>query len=551
MTTNEPLLSHQSALPIASLADAPAAGTTLREVGPATPRGHRNSSADRPFPFVQPGRPKKRALPSRTDSAWPWVDVKAIDAVEIPPRHVKSPVAFAEFRENVLKIADDAGLVSIDDPAIAHERDEILYVYPHTRSLVCLIGKENRAAMQSRYLPSANHELYTCEERVFEMGRETIDYIETLGGAGLTTTIGWPQEVSQRWADKIWPLSHKLVAQAAGLGVIGVSRNFLHREYGAYCLIDTVLTDLEFGPEAYGKPVEWNPCLNCNLCVAGCPTKAIKSDGEFDFFACYNHTYRDSIPGFMDLVRDLGEADPKRFEKRWSDSEIAALWQSLAFRVEYRCFNCVSVCPVDIYSAFHSDKSVRRDFRDHRLQPLMHTREIVDEQFVIDTPSARERFNIPPGEWRTPPDRTRPTQQGVRLVELERIRVSNIDSMMRNMPHYFRGDEAAGLNFTCQFEFTGEGGGDWTMRVADERVQVHPGRIENPDLTVRCKGELFLDIHRGDANPVLAIFTGRLKLKGDRKLFLTFPRILAQTPGHTIFHRWAWKARRWWKRRTR
>ena len=115
------------------------------------------------------------------------------------------------------------------------------------------------------------------------------------------------------------------------------------------------------------------------------------------------------------------------------------------------------------------------------------------------------------------------------------------------MPHYFRGEEAAGLNFTCQFEFTGQGGGDWTMRVADERVQVHPGCIENPDLTVRCKGELFLDIHRGEANPVLAILTGRLKLRGNRKLFLTFPRILAQTPGHTVFHRWAWKAKRWWK----
>ena len=49
--------------------------------------------------------------------------------------------------------------------------------------------------MQSRYLPTANHELYTCEERIFEMGRRTVKYINSLGGEGLTTTIGWPQEV--------------------------------------------------------------------------------------------------------------------------------------------------------------------------------------------------------------------------------------------------------------------------------------------------------------------------------------------------------------------
>ena len=45
--------------------------------------------------------------------------------------------------------SDDVGVISIDDPALDHERAEIRYVYPHARSLVCLIGEENKAAMQS------------------------------------------------------------------------------------------------------------------------------------------------------------------------------------------------------------------------------------------------------------------------------------------------------------------------------------------------------------------------------------------------------------------
>jgi NAD-dependent dihydropyrimidine dehydrogenase PreA subunit len=516
--------------------------------GPALPHGHRNSSKDWPFPFPAPGRPRPRALPSRTESRWPFVDMDALDDRQIAPRAVRAPISAEAFKRHVATFADDVGLIPVDDPAIAHELQEIRYVYPHARTLVCLIGEENPAAMQSRYLPAANHELYTCEERVFEMGRRTIQYIRSLGGEGLTTTIGWPQEVSQRWADKIWPLSHKLVAQAAGLGVIGLSRNFLHRKFGAYCLIDTVLTNLEFPAEAYGRPIDWNPCRECNLCVASCPTAAIKNDGEFDFFACYNHTYRDSIPGFLDLVRDLGEAKPRKFEKRWSDAEIAALWQSLSFKVEYRCFNCVSTCPAEIHDAFHGDRQVRRDYLTDRLKPLTYTRSVVDEQFVIDTPSARENFGIPPGEWRTPIDRTRPSAQGVRLVALGRIRTSNIDSMMRNMPHYFRGTEAKGLSFTCQFDFTGEGGGSWGMRVADERCEVFPGRIEHPDLGVRCPGTLFLSIHRGEASPVLSLLTGRLKLRGNRKIFLAFPRLFAATPGQTIFHRLLWHARRGRKR---
>jgi epoxyqueuosine reductase QueG len=509
----------------------------------------RSSSADWPFPFAPPGKPRPRGLPSKTEHRWPFTDLAALDGSHIEPRHVRAPVSGGEFLARVRTFADDVGLVRVDHPALAHELQEILYVYPHAKTLVVLIGEENKAAMQSRYLPSANHELYACEERLFEWGHRTIKLVESLGGAGLTTTIGWPQEVSQRWADKIWPLSHKLVAQAAGLGVMGTSRNFLHRKYGAYCLIDTVVTNLEFDDAAYRTPDDWNPCLECNLCVASCPTDAIKPDGEFDFFACYNHTYRDSIPGFLDLMRDLGEGGRRRFAKRWTDAELAALWQSMAFRVEYRCFNCVATCPAEIHGAFHADKTVRRDYLQHTLKPLTYTRREADQQFVIDTPAARDALGIPPGEWRTPVDTTRPTSRGTRLVQLHRIRTSNVDSMMRNMPHYFRPIEAEGLAFTCQFELTGEGGGEWAMRVADRRCQVHPGRLDHADLIIRADARAFLRVHRGETSAVWQLIARRIRLRGNRALFLRFPRLFPTPPGESAVHRLAWHARRWWRRR--
>ena len=463
---------------------------------------------------------------------------------------MKAPISLRAFKAEVATYADDVGVIRLDDPAIAHEVEELRYVYPHARSLVVMVGEENKPSMQSRYLPTANHELYQCEEQIFAWGRRTLAYIKTLGGEGLTTTIGWPQEVSVRWADKLWPLSHKLVAQAAGLGVIGTSRNFLHRKFGAYCLLDTVVTNLEFDQHEYDGPVEWNPCLECNLCVVGCPTEAITADGEFDFLACYNHTYRDSIPGFLDLTRDLGEADPRKFEKRWSDAELAALWQSLAFRVEYRCFNCVAVCPAEIHDAFHNDKTVRRDYIQESLKPLTYTRTVVEEQFVIDTPSARERYNIAPGQYRTPPDVTKPGQQGVRLVQLQRNRVSNIDSMMRLMPFYFRPIESDGLDFTCQFDFSGHGGGQWAARIADRRCSVRPGVVEDADLTVNCDATLYLRIHRGESSPLAALLLGRVRLTGDRRLFLKFPALFPVWPGETLLHRLAWHARRIWTKRS-
>src|SRR2546425_4871491 len=75
------------------------------------------------------------------------------------------------------------------------------------------------------------------------------------------------------------------------------------------------------------RPGRVEPVPPVYLCVASCPTEAIKPEGDFDFFACYNHTYRDSIPGFLDLVWDLAEHPRKAFRKRWTDTQIAALWQ--------------------------------------------------------------------------------------------------------------------------------------------------------------------------------------------------------------------------------
>jgi ferredoxin len=514
---------------------------------PAAPAMRPASATDWPFPFPQPGKARPTpagGVPPAAAWRWPFRDV---DGGPLPNRGVPAPVSLEEFKREAARWCDDVGIISIDDPAIAHERDEVLYVYPHARSLVCMIGEENRAAMQSRYLPSANTELYRCEERLWEMGRKTVKYINALGGEGLTTTIGWPQEVAQRWADKIWPLSHKLVAQAAGLGTIGISRNFLHPKFGAYCLIDTVVTNLEW--PAYDRPVEWNPCVECNLCVASCPTDAIRPDGQFDFFACYNHTYRDSIPGFLDLVWDLAERRPRRFRKRWTDPEIAALWQALSFKVEYRCFNCVATCPAEIETAFHAERGVRRRYLDETLKPLTHARAVEDEQFVIDTPGARERHGIPPGEWRTPVDRVSRSTRGVRLVPLRRIRTQNVDAMMRWMPQYFRGDEVRGLAFTTQFELSGPGGGAWAMRIADGHCEVRPGTIEGADLVIRMPALLLLAVHRGEANPVWGLLTRRIRLAGQRRLFLLFPRLFPTEASASPLARFAFLARRVWRRR--
>ncbi len=67
--------------------------------------------------------------------------------------------------------------------------------------------------------------------------------------------------------------SHKKVAALSGLGTIGKSSMFLHKEYGANVRLGSVFTDCKFYVSDI-KPVSL--CKNCNLCFKACPSGAIK-----------------------------------------------------------------------------------------------------------------------------------------------------------------------------------------------------------------------------------------------------------------------------------
>src|SRR6266851_2174589 len=95
------------------------------------------SATDWPFPFPPPGRAKPSApdtIPPGIAYRWPF---RSLEGLPLPCRGVPAPVSLAEFKRELSGWCDDAGVISIDDPALAHEREEILWVYPHTRSLVC------------------------------------------------------------------------------------------------------------------------------------------------------------------------------------------------------------------------------------------------------------------------------------------------------------------------------------------------------------------------------------------------------------------------------
>ncbi len=82
---------------------------------------------------------------------------------------------------------------------------------------------------------------------------------------------------SQSINDKGWKYearySHKKIACMAGLGTIGKSSMFLHREYGVGVRLGTLFTDIPLSDEIM---VPRSVCGVCDNCVKACPCGAIK-----------------------------------------------------------------------------------------------------------------------------------------------------------------------------------------------------------------------------------------------------------------------------------
>ncbi len=80
-------------------------------------------------------------------------------------------------------------------------------------------------------------------------------------------------------------ISHRTLAQAAGLGWRGRNNLLVTEKFGAQVRLVSVLTDAPLLPDS---PVEGLHCGKCRACVSACPAKAIgESPDQFNLEACY------------------------------------------------------------------------------------------------------------------------------------------------------------------------------------------------------------------------------------------------------------------------
>jgi len=399
--------------------------------------------------------------------------------------------------------ADDVGLVELDRLALADQRDDILRFFPPARTLVSFVCRMNREPIRTPARSVANLEFHHTGDHVNEVARKLVTALERQDIRAINPSMGFPMEMDH-FPGKIWVVSHKPVAVAAGLGHMGIHRNVIHPRFGNFILLGTVVIDTE--ANGYDQPLAYNPCLECKLCVAACPVGAIAPDGQFNFSACYTHNYREFMGGFTDWVEQI--ADSKNaldYRQRVSDPESASMWQSLSFGANYKAAYCLAVCPAgeEVIAPYQANKG---RFLKETVRPLQEKEETV---YVVAGSDAEEHV-----ARRFPRKRTKQVSGG--------LRSRSIEHFLRGLRLVFQPGKSEGLNAVFHFTFTGKEEKEATVDIRNKKLQVEPGHIGTPDLHVTADSETWLGFVAKERSLLWALLRRKIRIKGSPKLLVAF-----------------------------
>jgi ferredoxin len=420
------------------------------------------------------------------------------------PQASASRLSAVQVREMCLESGvDDVGFVEISHPALADQKPDILNVFPWTKTLISIVGRINRENLRSPARSIASLELHQVEERLNHAAHSLAAALDRKGVRAATPAAGFPMETDQ-WPGKMHVVSHKPIAVAAGLGKMGLHRNVIHPVFGSFVLLNTVLIDTEV--DEYSSPLDYNPCLNCKICSAACPTGAIGPDGVFNPINCLTHTYRELIGGFSDWAENIADSkNSTEYRTRISDTETVSLWQSLAYGPCYKSVYCMAVCPAgdEVIPQYLADK---KNFIETVVKPLQQKTETV---YVLPGSDAESHVLS-----KFPHKKVKRVANGVRPP--------SVAAFIASMPLAFQRHKSEGLCATYHFTFRGNEQVETTVVIKDKTIQVKQGHVGVPDVRVDADTETWLRVLHKETPLLKEIIFRRVRIKGPLKLFKAF-----------------------------
>ncbi len=401
--------------------------------------------------------------------------------------------------------ADDVGLISTDSARLAGEMQDIRDIFPAAKSLISIVCRLNRENIRCPNRAVSDVEFLQAFDRVNEVSRQVSRALESEGFRALYPAAGFPMDMSQ-WPGKMWPLSHKTIAVSAGLGAMGLHRLVIHPKFGSFISLGTVLTDVVV--DSYDQELDYNPCVDCKLCVSVCPVGAISSDGTFNFVNCMTHNYRDRAGGFQSWAENVvSSKSVRKYREKVSDKETVSMWQSLSYGICNKSSYCMAACPAgeEVIGPFIED---RKKYIQEHVKKYQDKKEMV---FVVKGSDAEMHVNK-----RFPHKQIKTVFNG--------LRPDTIANFFKSMPIVFQPRQSEGINAVYHFQFSGSEKYSGTVVIKNKKLTVMEGFQDSPDITIIADSQTWLNFLAKEKNILVALLQRKIKIKGSPRLMQSFAK---------------------------
>jgi len=156
-----------------------------------------------------------------------------------------------------------------------------------------------------------------------------------------------PVEMSKETKGFFGDVSHRHIAEKAGLGCIGHSRLLITPDYGPRIRFASILTT---APLESDKKFNEYLCEGCGKeCTKACPANAITDEGV-DVRKCSRENMKYGLPGLIGLLNELSSSEDLSAELKtyFRDPRFWRLWQATTSGMFYDCFECMKACPIGL-----------------------------------------------------------------------------------------------------------------------------------------------------------------------------------------------------------